>query len=322
MKLAIDKLSNIPIYKQMTLQLKGMIEKGILKKGDKLPTENELIRDNKISKGTIKKAYMELEKCNYIEKIQGSGTFVSIDINKSSISQGERIVKSTLEKLSFVSNEKLYKIFLKELEKATKEDERIKIAFIDCSEEVLSITCKQIEKIKNVKVSTFLLEDLNKGLRIIDGDYDIIATTIYHYEEVSRLLLNKYSRVEKLALNLSNKTISEMVKISEDEKISILYRSNNFLENIETQFRELKKDNIRVSCRYSDEIFFMDNELYGTDIMFVPNDCVETKNQEVLKVLDNFKLKGKRIIPFEYVIDEGSLLRLKFLVKEKKVNRE
>lgn len=48
-----------------------------LKENDRLPTEQELCNHYDISRATVRQALRELEKEEYIHKIQGKGTFVS-----------------------------------------------------------------------------------------------------------------------------------------------------------------------------------------------------------------------------------------------------
>ena len=71
-----------PIYKQLIDEILAKIRSGELRPGEKLPTERSLAQQLYVSRGTIKKAYKELERQGYIYTSAGLGTFVSeIDTN-------------------------------------------------------------------------------------------------------------------------------------------------------------------------------------------------------------------------------------------------
>jgi len=72
----IDKKSFVPIYYQLQELLVGKIESGELSPGNKLPSENELAAQYKISRNTAQKAIRALVDWGLAQRIQGKGTFV------------------------------------------------------------------------------------------------------------------------------------------------------------------------------------------------------------------------------------------------------
>lgn len=77
MDIIISNSSQIPIYEQITKQIKGMIIKGELKEGDELPSIRSLARELQISVITTKRAYEELEGEGFIETVPGKGSYVA-----------------------------------------------------------------------------------------------------------------------------------------------------------------------------------------------------------------------------------------------------
>lgn len=73
----IDKDSRIPLYYQLVDIIVEEIENGRLKEDDKLFSERELCQKYDISRATVRQAFQQLEKENYIYKKHGKGTFVS-----------------------------------------------------------------------------------------------------------------------------------------------------------------------------------------------------------------------------------------------------
>lgn len=78
----IDSKSSTPIYEQITIGIKELILKNVIRSGDKLPSVRELSTILTINPNTVSKAYMELEKQNIVESIKGKGTYITSDYRK------------------------------------------------------------------------------------------------------------------------------------------------------------------------------------------------------------------------------------------------
>jgi GntR family transcriptional regulator len=73
----INPDSPIPLYFQLARDLEEMIDAGKLKKGTRIPSENDLSRYNGIGRPTVRQALDVLQRKGLIRKEKGSGTFVS-----------------------------------------------------------------------------------------------------------------------------------------------------------------------------------------------------------------------------------------------------
>lgn len=69
--------SDIPIYQQITAQLREDILSGTRKQGEYLPSIRGLAKDLRISVITTMKAYEELEKQGLVTAIQGKGYLIN-----------------------------------------------------------------------------------------------------------------------------------------------------------------------------------------------------------------------------------------------------
>lgn len=65
--LSLNRDSETPLYRQIIEQITLMVKNGQLKAGDRLPPERELAAQTGIARGTINKAYVELERNKIIE---------------------------------------------------------------------------------------------------------------------------------------------------------------------------------------------------------------------------------------------------------------
>jgi GntR family transcriptional repressor for pyruvate dehydrogenase complex len=63
-------------YEHIVKQIRTLIEKGKLKRGDQLPTERELSETFKVSRATVREAIFSLETMKLVDRRQGDGTYV------------------------------------------------------------------------------------------------------------------------------------------------------------------------------------------------------------------------------------------------------
>ncbi|MEA0974488.1 GntR family transcriptional regulator [Lacticaseibacillus paracasei] len=71
--------SSEPIYVQIVNAIRRKINEKEWQAGDRLPSEEALVRDLDVSRGTVRKAVTELVNEGVLERIQGKGTFVTKD---------------------------------------------------------------------------------------------------------------------------------------------------------------------------------------------------------------------------------------------------
>lgn len=77
MTASIQKTTAVPLYQQLKNKIKKDIRTGILKPGDKLPSEAQMQAEYGLSRVTVRNAMADLEGEGYIIKVQGKGSFVS-----------------------------------------------------------------------------------------------------------------------------------------------------------------------------------------------------------------------------------------------------
>ena len=77
MDLIISNASGKPIYEQIYTQIKNAILSGELSPGDALPSIRALAKDLRISVITTTRAYDELERDGFIDRVPGKGCYVA-----------------------------------------------------------------------------------------------------------------------------------------------------------------------------------------------------------------------------------------------------
>ena len=116
MDIIISNTSSVPIYEQITAQIKKNIINGNLKEGEALPSMRTLAKELKISVITTKRSYEELESAGFIVTVMGKGSFVAKKnlelIKEEQLKQIEQYIKCAVEQaqLNAISLEELIEI--------------------------------------------------------------------------------------------------------------------------------------------------------------------------------------------------------------------
>lgn len=76
-------IKNTKVYEQVIDQIKNMIVDGTLKKGDKLPSERELVQELQVSRTSIREALRALEIIGLVECRQGEGNYIKQSFESS-----------------------------------------------------------------------------------------------------------------------------------------------------------------------------------------------------------------------------------------------
>lgn len=102
MNIIISNSDGVPIYEQISSQIKSQIIDGTLKEGEALPSMRSLALALRISVITTKRAYEELERDGFIESYTGRGSFVRKQntelLREECLRQAEELISQACEK--------------------------------------------------------------------------------------------------------------------------------------------------------------------------------------------------------------------------------
>ncbi|MBC8506914.1 MAG: GntR family transcriptional regulator [Chloroflexi bacterium] len=120
-KYTVNRNSPVPVYYQITLNMRQRISGGEWRAGNKLPPELELTKQYNVSRMTFRQALGELVKEGILIRRRGVGTFVS----QGYVSAGETSAHEQLsEALSLKDKSDLRQQVWQELRKVAKPDSR------------------------------------------------------------------------------------------------------------------------------------------------------------------------------------------------------
>lgn len=97
MNIIINSSLMVPIYEQITDQIKTLIRNGELKENDNLPSVRSLSKELKISALTVKKAYDNLEAEGFVITVHGKGTYVAASNPELLLEEQKKEVEADLE---------------------------------------------------------------------------------------------------------------------------------------------------------------------------------------------------------------------------------
>lgn len=311
----VDPELDIPIYQQLVDRVKVSIKKGLLKTGQKLPTVQELAEALAVARGTIKRAYDELEREGWVEKVQGRGTFVCYRAESSGSrkEQAMAAIDSLLDKLEdmgFSAGE--VNIFLNlKLRERAEEEALVKVAVMECNPETLSQMAQQLHHIKQLDLYAFLLDDIRQYPYKLDDSFDLIVTTANHSEYLeSALPVNQ--QIARVALRPSAHSLAGILKLPQGVAVGILGYSRQFCQLLyQTCQTYAEGVTLTEPAVFSPELD-VQTWLKGKNVVLIPKNYEKYFTARAAECIRAFT--GEKIECF-YKMDEGSVLYLEEKIK-------
>lgn len=315
---------DIPIYQQLVDKIRAAVKKGSLVPGQQLPTVQEMAQELSIARGTIKRAYDELEHQGLLEKIQGRGTFICYQ-PANSASRKERAIAAIdslldeLEQMGFSSAEINIFLTLKQRERS-EQLSTLKVAVVECNAENLSQLSEQLRSMKGVELYSYLLDSIEEYPYKLDEDIDLVVTTAEHAAFIDSVLPAP-DKLARVALRLSTQTLSGIVRLKPGERVGILSFSSRFGDLVFESCRQYAR-NAKVSQprQFSQEPD-IDAFLKDKDTVLVPRGYEKYCSVETAQRLRQLEKKGKLIL-CGYKLDEGSFLHLEEKIHQLRQNKK
>ena len=98
MEIIISSNSSMPIYEQITSQVKAQVMEGRLQQGDPIPSMRALAKSLHISVITVQRAYEDLQRDGFIETVVGKGSFISANNKDFWQEEQQRLMEEHLSK--------------------------------------------------------------------------------------------------------------------------------------------------------------------------------------------------------------------------------
>ena len=222
---------DVPIYQQLVDTIRTAVKKGILVPNQQLPTVSELSEKLGIARGTIKRAYDELERFGIVDKAQGRGTFVCYQPANSGSRKEQAMAAidallENLEDLGFSATE--INIFLNlKLRERAEQEARVKVAVLECNPENLSQMSEQLHAIPRIDLYSYLVENVEQYPYKLSEDIDLIVTTAAHAGFLEQVLPDR-GRIARVAICLTANCLADIIKLRRGKRVGILGYSLRF----------------------------------------------------------------------------------------------
>ncbi len=307
----INQTLDIPIYQQLVDKIRAAVKAGTLETGAQLPTVQELSDRLGVARGTIKRAYDELEYEGIIEKIRGRGTFIC----QQRLDAGSRKDRAmaaiddlldSLEEMGFSAGE--VNIFLDlKLRQRMEQVSLLKVAVLDCNPESLSQMAEQLRDVGNIEVYSYLVDNAMEYPYSMAEEMDLIVTTTAHAALLSQVLPEK-EKLVRIALRPNPRCLSRIIRMRHDIAVGIVSHSERFGKILQETCQTYNH-----SVSLSEPVLFSqitdwDAWLLDKDAVLLPK-AYERYAGNGIEKLRQFG-ERKKLIPCDYEMDEGSFLYL------------
>ena len=308
----VDPTLEVPIYQQLVDKVRSGVRMGTLLPGQQLPTVQELSQSLGIARGTIKRAYDELEHLGVLEKIQGRGTFICDQMSNSGSRKEQAMAAidellNRLEDMGFSSTEINIFLTLKQRER-TEDLSVIKVAVVECNPENVAKLTEQLRSVQGIELHAHLLELVQAYPYKLDEDMDLVITTSTHAAYLESILADRQKLV-RVALRLSVDTLAAVMRIRSGDRVGILGSSGRFCDLV-----------LRTCRGYTNGATFAKPRTFGgetdvslflvdKDVVLVSADFERYCDSADAKKLSEFG-KHHTLIRCAYEMDEGSFLYL------------
>ena len=304
----IDRKSGVPIYIQVKNYIIDDVKNGILKIGDKLPTERELSQSLKVSRNTISSAYNLLEQEGILISYQGRGTFVAKedrpwkqDTTKNKV---VRLIDMALEEA--IEMDLDLKEFLLIAKDRVKEKEdlikNINGIFIECNIEQARFFAQELTQNMGLNVLPMTLSQL-KDKREADEKYindaQIIITTFNHVNEVKSLISTFNKEVVGVASNPSLETIVKVAKYPKGTKFVQISLSKEFHFKVKYALKSAGLEDFKMEAINSRDEKEIIKAIENANVIIVS----PGREEEIRKIAGN----KKEIVRFDYILDKDSV---------------
>lgn len=306
---------DVPIYRQLVDSIHAAIKKGDLSAGYQLPTVQELTEKLGIARGTVKRAYDELERLGLVEKVQGRGTFVCYQPSNSGSRKEQAMAAinamlDQLDEMGFSPSE--INIFLNlKLRERAEQEALVKIAVVECNPENLSQISEQLRHINGVDLYPYLLESIQQYPYKLGEDFDLIVTTAGHADYLESVVPPK-KKVVRVALRLSADSLAPIIKLRPNKELGIIGHSPRFADLLYRTGQTYTEDVVLhapISTESTDNI---DAYLAGKDAVLIPKTYEKYFTAKMVEALRRYP---GTLIDCYYEMDEGSLLYLETKIK-------
>ncbi len=318
MQVRIEPNGHLPVYVQLTEQLKFLILNGELEPGTKLPTIRQLAGYLGINRNTVQKAYQELEGEGLVECRRGRGCVVVEQIGTTT----QPVVSPELLDVIDRAIEEARQLGVRPDDLATFLYARAQqrpaqpitrhVVFVECEAAITNAIALTIQERLGVQVAPILLEDVREPTHEVEEQLrqaHVVATTFFHIQELRTLLARTGKEVIALAVKPHLENLIRIAGIPRGTSVGLVCLSSGCAMELQ---RTLENAGIRG----------LDVTLGGVDDLgelgkMLPQQPVVIASDFVAEQVRPLLGPHQEFIAMDYTtLDEGAINLLRSIVNE------
>jgi len=213
MDLRINSKSHVPVHVQLEGQIKHLILTGGFEVGSRLPSIRAMAGFLRVNRNTVARVFTDLEREGYVESRRGSGVYVIEPPVEAEDLKRQEVLERVMG-LAAAQDVPVEDLAYALLARAgARPQEKVPIAFIECTRAELIQFSEEIEEQLPVEVERVLIEDLaDRVSGMDDPPWRLAVTTFFHIHEVQELV-EPYG-IEAVAL-LAEATLESLQRLME-----------------------------------------------------------------------------------------------------------
>jgi GntR family transcriptional regulator len=237
--LRVDVHSPIPIRRQLTEQLKHVIEGGGVPKDQALPSIRELAGFLGINPNTVARVIEDLKRSGYVEARRGSGVFVApAPPARPAPRLRESFLQDTVIRaaaLGMTADDLAVGVLSLAGVRPAAVQGAVEVLLVECSPPELDFFAAQLEAQLPIRVDKVLLADLPAVARRSKqpGGWRAAVTSFCHLPEVERLLSRRGVPVIALLAEAHLETLHRLAQFPPGTRVGVVSAAVETAHNLE-----------------------------------------------------------------------------------------
>jgi DNA-binding transcriptional regulator YhcF (GntR family) len=283
----------LPIAGQLAEQLVAQIRSGRLRAGQRLPPVRVLAGFLRVNRNTVAKVYAALERAGYLLTTPGRGTFVAAGAAPEAASLAPLVDRLLDEAAVRGVDEEALRALIAERAVLRHTAARPRVAFVECNPTDLAYFGRQLTARLRQPLALLTLAELPAAARSVD----LVATTMFHVEEVRRLL-PRHDVVGLLAMPEMS-SLEAVAAIPRRARVVLVCATEEGVRSKERSIRALGIRPLRLQTATLHQPDRLERVLRTADVVVA--------SPKVLERLGGRLPPRARVIPFGSVLGEGAV---------------